>query len=129
MDNIATNIETLYEKAKSYAEINAELVKLKAIDKTADVVSSLLVRLIIVLGVAMFAFFVNIALSLYLGELLGENYLGFLVVSGIYLLITIIFSVSRDKLIKVPITNLVINKLLQTKTRSNNTNTTTDGNV
>lgn len=128
MDNIATNIETLYEKAKSYAEINAELIKLKAIDKTADVVSSLLARLIIILGIAMFLLFVNIALSLYLGELLGESYFGFLVVSGIYLVITIIFSVSRHKMIKVPLTNLIITKLLQDKSRANN-KTTTDGNV
>ena len=127
MDNIATNIELLYEKAKDYAEINVELVKLQAIDKTADVVSSLLVRLIIFLGVAMFLLFVNIGLSLYLGELLGKDYLGFLLVSCIYLLVTIIVSVSREKIIKVPITNLIIMKLLKKKTRSNHIKTEAHG--
>ncbi|MBP0903669.1 hypothetical protein ACFSKN_03705 [Mariniflexile gromovii] len=127
MNNIATNIESLYEKAKDYAEINVELVKLRTIDKTADVVSSLVVRLIIFLGVAMFLLFVNISLGLYIGDLLGKDYLGFLVVSGIYLLITVILSVSRNKIIKVPITNMIISKLLEEKKRSNNIKTEEDG--
>ncbi|WP_445731410.1 hypothetical protein [Mariniflexile sp.] len=115
MDTIATNIELLYEKAKSYAEINIELVKLNAIDKTSDIVSSVLARLLVIMVVAMFFLFVNIALSLYLGELLGKYYLGFLLVSGIYLIVALILHYNRDKIIKVPITNLVIAKLLKTK--------------
>lgn len=127
MDTIATNIELLYDKAKNYAEINIELVKLYAIDKAADVVSSILARLVIIMGVAMVVLFVNISLSLYLGELLGSDYLGFLVVSGIYLVLTVIFSYNRDKIIKTPITNLIIAKLLKTKPRSNNSNIHPDG--
>lgn len=127
MDNLTTNIELLYEKAKDYAEINVELIKMHAIDKTADVVSSIMSRLVLLVSFTMFLLFVNISLSLYLGELLGETYWGFLIVSGVYLLITIIVSASRNKFIKVPITNLVIAKLLQTKSKSNNTNTNTDG--
>lgn len=129
MDNIATNIESLYEKAKDYAEIKAKIFRLKAIDKTADVASSLLTRLIIVLSAAMFLLFVNVALSLYLGKLLGENYLGFLIISAIYLILTLVFSASKNKMFKIPLTNLIIAKLLEEKVRSNNSNTTTDDDI
>ena len=102
MDNIATNAEMLYEKAKSYTETSLELFKLNAIDKTADIVSSLISRLALVLVVAMFTLFVNIALSVFLGKILGEYYYGFLVVSGIYLiLILLLYFYSYKSLVQL----------------------------
>ncbi|MES2240047.1 MAG: hypothetical protein V4497_07280 [Bacteroidota bacterium] len=127
METIATNIELLYEKAKDYAEINIELAKLNAVDKTADMVSSLLARLLVIMVVAIFVLFLSIAFSLYLGELLGKEYLGFLVVSGAYLILAIILHYNRDKIIKAPLTNVVIAKLLKTKSVSNNSKAKQDG--
>ncbi|WP_438966620.1 hypothetical protein [Flavobacterium sp.] len=120
MENVATNIELLYEKAKNYTETSIELFRLNAIDKTADVVSSLFARLILIMVVAMFTLFINIALSLFIGSLLGATYLGFLIVSGIYLVLSIIIYNYNEKLIKIPLTNLVISKLLKTKIRASN---------
>lgn len=120
MENVATNIELLYEKAKNYTETSIELFRLNAIDKTADVVSSLFARLILIMVVAMFTLFINIALSLFIGSLLGATYLGFLIVSGIYLILSIIIYNYNEELIKIPLTNLVISKLLKTKIRASN---------
>ncbi|WP_339837167.1 hypothetical protein [uncultured Flavobacterium sp.] len=117
MDNIATNMEQLYQKAKEYTETSIELFRLNAIDKTADLVSSLFARLILIMVVAMFTLFINIALSFYIGKLLGEMYLGFLIVSGIYLVLSIALFLYSNKLIKLPLTNLVIAKLLKTKAK------------
>jgi hypothetical protein len=126
MDNIATNVELLFEKAKNYTETSLELYKLNAIDKTADVVSSLISRIALLLFVAMFTLFVNIALSLYLGKLLGEYYYGFLVVSGFYFILSILLYFYSNKYIKIPVTNLVIAKLLKTKIVKSNTKITDD---
>ncbi len=120
MDNIATNIELLYQKAKEYTETSIELYRLNAIDKTADVVSSLFARLALLMVVAMFTLFINIALSLYIGKLLDEMYLGFLIVSGFYLILSIVIYYFSEKLLKVPLTNLVIAKLLKPKVKRNN---------
>lgn len=120
MDNIATNIELLYQRAKEYTETSIELYRLNAIDKTADVVSSLFARLALLMVVAMFTLFINIALSLYIGKLLDEMYLGFLIVSGFYLILSIVIYYFSEKLLKVPLTNLVIAKLLKTKVKRNN---------
>lgn len=127
METIATNMELLYEKAKDYAEINLELAKLNAVDKTADIVSSLLARLLVIMVVAIFVLFLSLSLSLYLGELLGKEYLGFLVVSGFYLILAIMLHYNRDKIIKEPLTNVVIAKLLKTKSVSNNSKANQDG--
>ena len=129
MDNIATNVEQLYQKAKEYTETSIELFRLNAIDKTADVVSSLFSRLALIMVVAMFTLFINIALSLYIGKLLGEMYLGFLIVSGFYLVLSIVIFYYSEKLIKIPLTNLVIAKLLKTKVKRTNSNTIDNENL
>ena len=126
MDNIATNIETLYQKAKEYTETSIELLRLNAIDKTADVVSSLFARLALIMLVAMFTLFINIALSIFIGKLLNEMYLGFLIVSGFYLILAVVVFYFNDKLLKIPITNLVIAKLLKTKVKKTNSNNSED---
>lgn len=115
MDNTATNIELLYDKAKKYTETSLELLRLNAIDKTADVASSLMVRIAIAMVVAMFTLFINIGIGLFIGKMLGEYYLGFMIVSLFYLILAILIYVFRDQLIKTPIANLVIEKLLRTK--------------
>lgn len=117
MEKIATNFEMLLEKAQDYTKSSIELFKLNAIDKTADITASLTFRLAFGLIVAMFSLFINIGISLYIGKLLGEMYLGFLIVSGFYLVLAILLFVFRKRLIKVPITNMVIRKLLETKIR------------
>ena len=125
--DITTNIELLYKKAKEYADINIELIRLNSIDTIADVLSSLVSRMVIFMFVVMFVLLVNIALSLYLGELLGKDYLGYLVVAIIYLLLIIVINFYKDKIIKMPITNLVIAKLLKSKSMSNSSKTKQDG--
>lgn len=117
MEKLATNIEMLLEKAQDYTKSSIELLKLNAIDKTADITASITFRLVFGLLVAMFSLFVNIGISLYLGKVLGEVYIGFLIVSGFYLVLAIVLYLFRNQLIKTPITNLVIKKLLETKIR------------
>jgi len=115
MDNTATNIELLYDKAKKYTETSMELFRLNAIDKTADVASSLMARMAIVMVVAMFTLFINIGIGLFIGKMLGEYYLGFMIVSLFYLILAIVLYLFSNQFIKIPITNLVIEKLLKTK--------------
>lgn len=127
METTAKHIELLYDKVKEYTETSIELYKLNAIEVTADVVSSLASRIALALVFSLFTLFVNIAISLWIGNLLGAYYLGFLIVSGFYLIISILIYFFCEKLIETPITNLVIAKLLkprrhefeESKTREN----------
>ncbi len=112
METAAKHFEVLYDKVKEYTETSIELYKLNAIDITADVVSSLVSRIVLVLVFSLFTLFVNIGISLLIGNLIGSYYVGFLIVSGFYLVITTLIYFFSNKLIKTPITNLVIAKLL-----------------
>ncbi|MGV9004298.1 hypothetical protein [Flavobacterium sp.] len=122
MENIATNIEKLYEKAENYTKTSIDLVKLKAIDKTSEIISSLAVVISIAFIVAIFSLFLNIGIALWIGDELNNTYLGFFIVSGFYFLVGIIIYINRRTFIKVPIDNLIVGKLLEKKDRTNNEN-------
>lgn len=113
--NMAKSIDELYEKAKKYTATSAELLALNAVDKTADVLASLTSIMLLVIVIAMFTLFVNLGLSLYIGSLLNQYYLGFFIVSGLYLLLALALYTFKDKLIKTPVANLIIAKLLKSK--------------
>ncbi|MFD0991499.1 hypothetical protein ACFQ1R_15475 [Mariniflexile jejuense] len=115
VENMATSVDKLYEKAKKYTETSTELLALKAVDKSADVLSSLTAIILIVIVVAMFTLFINIGLGLFIGKLLNQYYLGFFIVSAFYLVLALLLYVYRVELIKSPVTNLIIVKLLKSK--------------
>lgn len=113
MENNATTIEMLFEKAEDYTRTTVELVKVNAVDKTADVMSSLLSRLTVSIVFVMFAFLANIGLSLWIGELLGKVYFGFFMVSIGYFLISLVLYKFKDQWLKMPISNFIIVKMLK----------------
>lgn len=113
MENNATTIEMLFERAEDYTRTTVELTKLHAVDKTADVMSSLISRLAVSIVFAMFALLANIGLSLWIGELVGKLYYGFFIVSSFYLLIAIILYIFKNEWIKTPISNFMIVKMLK----------------
>lgn len=114
------SIDLLYKRAKKYTETNTELLALKTVDKIADVLSSLTVIVLIVIVFAMFTLFINVGLSLFIGNLLNEYYLGFFIISAFYLVLGLVLYVFRDKFIKIPVTNLIIVKLLKSKNSDSN---------
>lgn len=120
MENIATDIELLYKKAEQYTKTSFELLQLNAIDKTSDVISSLSVVISISIIVAMFILFINIGISLYIGKLLNDYAMGFFLVSIFYFVVAIIVFIFRKTLIKIPIDNLIVSKLLKDKIISEN---------
>jgi hypothetical protein len=83
------------------------------VEKTADIVSSVTSGLTVILIVAMFTLFLNIGLGLWIGELLQSNYMGFLIVSGFYLIVAIVIYFYQNRLLKNPISDKIVVKLLK----------------
>ena len=111
MESTASHIESIYEKAKAYTETSIALYKLNAIDKTADVASSLVLWIVFGSIGVLFLLFVNIGVSFYLGQLVGATYIGFLIVSLFYLVVGVCIYYFNKSLIIKPITNFVVAKL------------------
>lgn len=122
MENIATNFNKLYQKAEQYSKTTLELVKLKTVDKTSDIISSITVSIIMILFVAMFALFLNIGVALWLGTILENSYSGFFIVGGLYFVFGLIVYYNRKKLIKAPVDDYIIKKLLESNSTENDIN-------
>ncbi|MFN3755174.1 hypothetical protein [Flavobacterium sp.] len=114
IDN-ATPIETLFERAKDYSKSTIELFKLNAIDKSADVVSSLLARLAVIMTVVLSVVIINIGISIWVGKLLGEVFYGFLIIGGFYAFIALLLHIFRHQWIKHPISNSIVKKMMKEK--------------
>ena len=84
MEIKTTLIDPLIEKAEAYGKTSLELLKFRFLDKTAAVSATLISRLLLGIILSFFAILLNIAIALWLGELLGKNYYGFLIVSAFY---------------------------------------------
>lgn len=112
METFAKNKDLLFDKIEKYTETSIDLIKLNAVEKSADVLSSLTSSIVVFIIFAMFTLFVNIGVGLFIGKLLNENYLGFLIVSTFYLVVGILVYYNRHKLIKTPLSNMIIIKLL-----------------
>ncbi len=112
-DNIATTIEDLLDKAGDYSKTSIQLLKLKAIDKSAGIVSSLAAKTTVIIIVAMFILTASIAIALWAGEKLGKMYYGFLCVAGFYAISAILLYIFREQWIRQPVSNSMIKKLLQ----------------
>jgi len=112
MEDKAAPVEVLVERTQAYIKTSIQLFKLKATDKLAEIVSNLASSFVIVVVIVLFGVNLNIAIALLLGDLLGKAWLGFVLVSGFYALAGIIFYLLRDKWIKKPIRNSIIEQLL-----------------
>jgi len=112
MENQPQTIESLFENAGSYLETRIDLLKLRALNKSSDAASSIVSRLTI-LVLAIFAMFIlNVGLALWIGELLGKDYLGFFAVAGFYILLAVLIHFFKDSWIKEPVSRMIIKKML-----------------
>lgn len=110
MESQTNLIEPLLEKVETYTKTSFELMRLKALSKTADVTSTLFSRSLFILLVSFFAFTINIAVALWIGDVLGKNYYGFLIVAGFYALASVILLIVHPS-IKTRVNNTIIRQL------------------
>jgi len=90
MEDQTNLIETLIEKASDYGKTSYELAKFRALDKSSQVISSLLSNAVILIITSLFMLFLNLGLAIWIGQLMGQIYFGFFVVAGFYGIISIL---------------------------------------
>jgi hypothetical protein len=100
MEDNAKMFESLLEKASDYGTTSLELVKLKAVDRASDVVSTFIPHSVVVALVASFLLFLNLGLALWLGDLLGKTFYGFFVIAAFYVIAGIVVHFFMHKWIK-----------------------------
>ena len=107
-----SQVESLLEKIKDYVETRIELLKLKAIDKSSGVISSILSFVVLAVFSLFFLILMSIGLALWIGDLLGKSYYGFFIVAFVYIIIGLVIFFGRKKWVKPPVEKIMINSFL-----------------
>jgi hypothetical protein len=113
MEKNANLLETLLERASEYGKTSIELARLKALDKTTEIVSSFIPLSVVILLVASSLLFLNLGLAFWLGEVLGKTYYGFFVVAAFYVLAGIFIHFFLHKWIKRLVGDYFIKRVLK----------------
>ncbi len=107
------SIKTLFNKSGEYLDTKIELTKLKAINTSSDVLSTLVYWIVKILVIFLLIGFISVGLAVFIGIAFGEYYYGFLIVGGFYSLVFLIIYIQRKKWIKGPVANGLITKMLK----------------
>jgi fatty acid desaturase len=113
MEDNTKLLESLLERASEYGKASFELIKLKTLDKTTDVVSSLVPQSVVIALIASFMLFLNLGLALWLGDILGKPFWGFFVVAAFYILAGIVVHFFMHNWIKKLVGNYIIKRVLK----------------
>jgi len=113
MEEKTNMIESLLDKAVDYGKSSYELGKLKVIDKTTDVVSSVIPHFVVVYVIATTILLVNLGAALWLGAILGKVYYGFFVVAAFYVVLGIVIHFFMYNWIKKVFSNYIIKQVFK----------------
>lgn len=113
MDTNYEIVETVFSRIENLTTTQTELIKLKLYNKTADLATFLAMKAIIMSVLGLFFLFLNIGLSLWLGEILGKTYYGFLVIAAFYALVAVFIRTSVYKYLQRQINFLLLTKILK----------------
>ena len=106
-------IGSAIQHVKDYVDASVKLAKMKAADKTSTAITNTAAyTAAAVLGLFVLLFG-SITLALALGNWLGSNIWGFLIVTVLYAVLVTVILLTKDKLIKMPVLNMLLKKMFK----------------
>lgn len=112
MENEPNAFGDLFESVNDYVDTRIDLLRLKTIDKSSDIISSLTVGLVILLTATFGIILLNIGLAIWLGRLMGHIGYGFFAVGGFYTVLAIVLFGFKRKWLKGPFNDMMVKKML-----------------
>ena len=113
MEKAFTKVEELAGTIKEYINNRIETAKLSIAEKSSAFIANTMASIIVAAVLFFFLLFAGVALSLVLGNWIGNTWIGFLIVAVGYLLIGVIIWLGRGRLIRRPVMNKIIRQLMK----------------
>ncbi len=107
----SAKIEELFSHTKEYIQNRIDLTKLEIAEKTSTLLSTFFSTIIFIALLFVSLIFFGLSIGFLFSKLTGEYYWGFLITSGLYLLIGVVFWKLRTRIIQIPIMNSIIKEL------------------
>jgi uncharacterized membrane protein YcjF (UPF0283 family) len=105
----------LTDQLKQYIETRIKLARYQAIDKGTSFVANMVTEVFVLICIAMTFFFATITLALFLGHVMNSYWMGFGSVAVLYLLLAMVVSSIKDKVIEPKIINFLLKKIFKDK--------------
>ena len=113
MEDKTKLLESLLERATEYGKTSYELIRLKILEKTSDVISSFIPHSVVFILFSSFMLFINLGWAFWIGEILGNTFFGFFVVAAFYGIAALVIYFLMHKWLKKHIYEYFIKQLLK----------------
>jgi len=115
MDNLKSSAENTVRDLKDYVQATLELYKLKAIEKSAMASATMMTWMCIGFFAGLMLLFLSIAGAIYINNIIGETYVGFLLVGLFYAVAGLIFFTGRKGWLRNSFADSIIKSIFSEK--------------
>ncbi len=105
--------DSLLKSGEEFGKTSFELLKLKALDKSTGLASAIVLNVIVGIIISLFFLMGTLGIALWLGDILGKPWYGFLVVAGFYAITGLIVYFLPHKWIRKIVSNSIIKHVLK----------------
>ncbi len=106
-------IESLVEYTERFSVTTLKLLRLQLLEQSTFITTLVVTRLVVIV-MYLFCFIMgSIGIAVWAGHMLGEMYLGFVVMTAFYLLAGILFQNYLYRWIRKPVSDLLIRQVQQ----------------
>jgi DMSO/TMAO reductase YedYZ heme-binding membrane subunit len=109
-ENKEKDLEDIFLDAKEYIDTRIEYTKLSAVEKGSKIFADLITSGAVIVSFILAFLFASFTLALFLSDVLGSYARGFGCVAAIYLLLSIIVYLTKDKYIEKLLVNMFIKR-------------------
>ena len=113
MERVFEKTEELADNIKEFVNVKLDSVKLSVAEKSSKIVSNIIAGVIVAVTIICFIIFFSVALAYFLAGFIGNVWSGFLIVSAIYLLITVIILAFKERMIRLPLMNSILSQMFK----------------
>lgn len=113
MGTPAKLLEELYELGEAYSKTSIRLIKYRALEVSISIVTALIAQMSVVIIFLFCLMMLSLGAALWLGEMLGAIYYGFLLVGGFYFIVGLLAYFILHKMIKKSVGDFIIKQALQ----------------
>jgi hypothetical protein len=107
--------DSVIDQMEQLMDTKTELYKLKLTGKIAYVFSSVMTQLIFGLVAIIILLLLTFGLSFWLGERMGNSYMGFIMIAGGLSVLSVLFFIFRFRTIQKPLKDIMVSQLLKEK--------------
>ena len=113
MNEIKEDLNSLKSEATEYAKLRLELLQLKSIDLASNTGARLMAAFFLALVCLGILIFSGFGLAFYLGSVFNDYSVGFFIVTGIILALTIIGVIFHETLVIKPFRRLLLRWIIR----------------